>query len=115
MEKKTIMDTTGEGEETEDIRKKAETEIEEKAKIEDPKDAETELLIIEYQKNASPDSETLKILDFWEGEEWREDEGEYMRKCIQRLVEEELVQQYQQNSRPDAETTDILESCGGAA
>ena len=38
-----------------------------------------------------------------------------MRRCIQRLVEDELVQQYQRNSRPDEETRAVLESCGEIA
>ena len=79
------------GEETEDIRKKAETDVEEKAETEDPRDAETKLLILEYQKNTYPDFKTLKIIEFWGGEEWREDKGEDMRICIWRLVEDELV------------------------
>ena len=45
--RKQTTNTAGEGEETEDIRKKAETDVEEKAETEDPGDAETELLIIE--------------------------------------------------------------------
>ena len=38
-----------------------------------------------------------------------------MRRCIRRLVEDELTQQYQQNLRPDEETRGVLESCGGEA
>ena len=36
-----------------------------------------------------------------------------MRKCIQRLVKDELVQQYHRNSRPEEGTREVLESCGG--
>ena len=35
-----------------------------------------------------------------------------MRRCIQRLVENDLVQQYQRNLRPEKETREALESCG---
>ena len=73
------------------------------------------MLILEYQKNANPDSKTLHLLEFWEGEEWREDRGKEMRRFIWRLVEDELIQQYQCNSRPDAETKGVLESCGEEA
>ena len=62
-----------------------------------------------------PDSKTLNLLEFWGGEEWREDRGEGMKRCIWHLLEDELIHQYQQNSRPDAETRGILESCGGEA
>ena len=75
--RKQTMDAAGEGEETEEIRKKAETEVEEKAETENPGDAETELLIIEYHKNAFPDSKTLKILEFMGGEERRRYEEIY--------------------------------------
>ena len=95
--------------------KEAETGLEEKKVTESPRDAETELLIIEYQKNNNLDPTTLKVLEYFGVEEWREDKEIDMRKCIQRLVEDELVQQYQRNSRPDKETREALESCEGTA
>ena len=70
---------------------------------------------MEYKKNAKPDPITLKVLELFGGEAWRKDEGTDMRRCIQRLVEDELVQQYQRNSRPYEETRAVLESCGGMA
>ena len=42
-----------------------------------PRDAETELLIMEYQKNAKPDPTTLKVLEFF----WRRSlEGTVIRR-----------------------------------
>ena len=46
--------------------KEAETEAEEKTQTENPRDAETELLIMEYQKKAKSDPRTLKVLEFSE-------------------------------------------------
>ena len=69
-------------------------------------------MILKYQKNANPDIKTLNLLEFWEGEDWRGDRGEEMRRCIQRLVEDELIQQYQQSPRPETETMGILEFWG---
>ena len=58
------MEPTGEERETiEKMIKEAETEAEEKT--EDPRDAEMELLILEYQKNNKPDPKVLKILEFF--------------------------------------------------
>ena len=38
-----------------------------------PADVETELLLLEYQQKADPDIKTLNRLEFWGGEDWRED------------------------------------------
>ena len=72
-----------------------------------------ELLIGEYQKNANQTPATLKVLEFYGGDEWRIDKGIEMSRCIQRLVEDELVQQYQGDLMPDEETRNALESAGG--
>ena len=69
MEKKTNYGYCRRGGETEEKRKKAETEVKEKTKTEGPRDVETKLLIMEYPKNAKLDSTTLKVLEFWGGEE----------------------------------------------
>ena len=57
------MNTVGEGRETVEKIKKAETGVEEKT--ESPRDAETELLIMEYQKNINLDPTTFKVLEFF--------------------------------------------------
>ena len=57
---------TGEGGETVQKMKEAETEAEEKTETENPRDAETKLLIMEYQKNNNPDPTTLKVQVFLE-------------------------------------------------
>ena len=67
--------SAGEGGETVEKMKEAKTEAEEKTETENPRDAETEFVIMEYQKNAKPDPTTLKILEFIGREAWREDEG----------------------------------------
>ena len=77
------------------------------------RDAETEALIREYQKNAKPTQATMKLLEFYGGDNWRIDEGAEMSRCIQRLVEEELVQNYQSDSMPDEETRNALEKAVG--
>ena len=109
--RKGTTDTAGEGGETVEKIKKAETGVEEKTQTVCPRDAWN----VEYQKNANPDSTTLKVLKFLGGEEMRKDQGTDMRRCIQCLVEDKLVQQYQKNSRPDQETREALESSGGTA
>ena len=78
--------------------------------IQEYNDAETEGLIREYQKNAKPTQETMKILEFYGGEKWRIDEGGEMSRCIQRFVEQELVQNYKRDSIPDDETRNALEN-----
>ena len=55
----------------------------------DDGEVETEGLIREYQKNANPIQNTIKLLEFYEGEDWKKNEGAEMKRCIQRLVEEE--------------------------
>ena len=111
--RKSTVNTAGEGGETGEKMKGAETGVEEKTETESLRDAETELLIMEYQKKAKPDPTTL--LEFFGGEEWREDKGTDLRRCIQHLVDDEFVQQYQRYSMPDEETRETLESCGGIA
>ena len=91
--------------------KKTEFDVEEKVETEGSVDVGTKLLIMEYQKNANPDPMTLKVLEFWGGEEWRQDEGADMRRCVRCLEEDDLVQKYQRNLRPDAETKEALETC----
>ena len=61
----------------------------------DDGEVETEGLIREYQRNAKPIQSTIKLLEFYGGEDWRKNEGAGMKRCIQRLVEEELVKEYQ--------------------
>ena len=73
------------------------------------RDAEIEGLIREYKKNVNPTQSTMKILEFYGGEDWRTNEGAEMSRCIQRLVEEELVKDYQRDSEPDKETRGTLE------
>ena len=48
--------------------REAETEAKEKTETENPTDAETELLIMEYQKKAKPGTTMLKVLEFFVGE-----------------------------------------------
>ena len=36
-------------------------------------DTETELLILEYQMKADPNIKTLNLLQFWGGEDWRDE------------------------------------------
>ena len=43
----------------------AEREAEEKTEMENPRDTEMELLIMEYQKHAKPNPKTLQILEFF--------------------------------------------------
>ena len=93
--------------------KKTELDVEEKVETEGSVDVETELLIMEYQKNANPDLMTLKVLEFWGGEEWRQEEGADMRRFVRYLEEDDLVKKYQRNLRPDAETKEALETCWG--
>ena len=64
-------------------------------------------------EEANPTQATLKLLEFYGGDEWRIDEGVEMSRCIQRLVEEELVQNYQSDSMPDEETRNALEKAVG--
>ena len=65
--------TTGSKEET--VEEGEETDIgrEEKAKAEEYRDMEMELLIREYQKNANLTQATMKLLEFFGGEESRID------------------------------------------
>ena len=104
--------TTGNKEET--VEEGEETDIgrEEKAEAEEYRDAETKLLIREYQKKANLTPATLKILEFYGGDKWRIDEGIEMRRCIQHLIDE-LEQQYQRSLRPDKETSTVMESSRG--
>ena len=82
--------------------------------IPDYRDAETEGLIREYQKNAKPTPSNIKILEFYGGEDWRTNKGEKTSRSIQRLVEEELVKDYQMDSKLDKETRQTLEEGVGA-
>ena len=68
--RKLSMKPTGEERETVEKIKEVEKEVEEKSKTENPRDAEIELLIMEYQKNAKPAPKTLKVLEFFGGEVW---------------------------------------------
>ena len=63
------MKPAGEGRETTEEMKEAETEAEEKI----TREVEIKLLIMEYQKKTKPDPKTLKILNFFGGEVWREE------------------------------------------
>ena len=63
----------------------------------DDGEVETEGLIREYQRNTKPIQSTIKLLEFYGGEDWRKNEGAGMKRCIQRLVEEELVKDYQRD------------------
>ena len=57
--------------------------------IPDYRDAEIEGLIREYKKNTKPTQSAMQILEFYGGEDCRTNKGAEMRRCIQRLVEEE--------------------------
>ena len=83
--------------------------------IPDYRDAETEGLIREYQKNSKPTPSNMKILEFYGGEDWKTNEGANMSRCIQPLVEKELVKDYQRDSKPDKETKNTLEDGVGAS
>ena len=80
----------------------------------DQEEVDTEGFIREYQKNAKPIQNTIKLLEFYGGEDWRMNEGAEMKRCIQHLVEEELVKDYQRDSEPEEETRGTLEEKVGA-
>ena len=69
-------------------KKEEEEREEEEVPILDDRDVETEGLIREYQRNAKPTQSTIRLLEFYGGEDWRKNKGAGMKKCIQRLVEE---------------------------
>ena len=71
-------------------------------------------MIKEYQRKAKSTLSTRRLLEFYEGENWRKDEGAGMKRCIQGLVEEELVTDYQRDSEPDEETRSTLQERVGA-
>ena len=48
---------------------------EETVQIPDYRDAEIEGLIREYKKNATPTQSSMKILEFYGGEDWRTNKG----------------------------------------
>ena len=50
--------------------------------IPDYRDAEIEGLIREYKKNATPTQSSMKILEFYGGEDWRTNKGAEMRRCM---------------------------------
>ena len=54
-----------------------------------------------------------RLLEFWGGEDWREDTREDLRRCILRLVIGKLIQQYKRSAKPDIATKNILEFWGG--
>ena len=83
--------------------------------ITDYRDMEIEGLIREYNKNPKLTQSTMKILEFYGGEDWRTNKGAEMRRCIQQLVEEELVKDYQRDSKSDEDTRHILEERVGAS
>ena len=78
----------------------------------DDRNVETEGLIREYQRNAT--QSTIRLMEFYGGEDWRKSEGAGMKRCIQNLVEKELVTDYQRDSGPDEETRGALEERVGA-
>ena len=46
-------------------------------------------MIQQYQQSGRLVTETKDILEFWGGENWREDKGEEMQRCILVIVKEE--------------------------
>ena len=46
----------------------------------DDRDLEIEGLIREYQRNDEPTQSTMRLLEFYGGEDWRKDEGAGMKK-----------------------------------
>ena len=73
----------------------ADARIEEGVTVIEEGDEETESLIREYQMNTIPDAYNLKLVEFYEGEEWRKNEGADIKRCIRRILEMELVDNYQ--------------------
>ena len=63
------------------------------------RDAEIEGLIREYKKNIKLTQRNMKILEFYGGKVWRTNEGAEMRRCLQRLVEEERNLEKENGSR----------------
>ena len=96
VKRREVKTTVFPGIEDEDIRVGEEATI-----IEE--DEETESLIREYQRNAIPNLDNLRLVEFYGGEEWRKDEGAEMSRCIQRILEKELVDEYQKNAEPNEE------------
>ena len=71
---------------------------EEVTKIEEVEEMEN--LIREYQENARPSKETVRMLGFYGEGDWRQDKGAAMKRFIRRKVEAELVNEYQKNAEP---------------
>ena len=59
---------------------------EEVTKIEEEEE-EIENLIREYQENARPSKETVRMLGFYGEGDWRQDKGAAMKRFIRRKVE----------------------------
>ena len=48
----------------------------------DDRDVETEGLIREYQRNAKPTQSTIRLLEFYGGEDWRKNEGARRKRYV---------------------------------
>ena len=84
-------------------------EEEEVTKVKEEEDKEMENLIRDYQENARPNAETLKLLRFYGEGDWRQDKGVAIQRFICRRLEIELVNEYQRDAEPMEEVKCILE------